>query len=156
MRRSLFITALLALGGAPAVAQQPANETTAALRKNFDEVAAALVQAAELVPADKYSYRPVQPVRSYAQLIAHLADSHNYYCAVAAGKQIEWSDPIEKGTSDKATLVRKVKESVQACNAVYNGSGKAGVLIENLAHTNHHYGNIVTYIRTMGLVPPGS
>jgi len=155
MRRLLLVPALLILAAGPVSAQQP-NEATAALKKNFDEVATALVQAAELVPADKYGYRPVAPVRSYAQLIAHLADSHNYYCAVAAGKQIEWSDPIEKGVSDKATLVRKVRESVEACNAVYNGTGRVGVLIENLAHTNHHYGNIVTYIRMLGLVPPGS
>ena len=33
---------------------------------------------------------------------------------------------------------------------------RANPLINNLAHNNEHYGNLVTYMRAKGLVPPSS
>ena len=138
-------------------AQQPgANDATAALRKSFGEVSGWVTKAADLVPADKYNYRPAPSVRTFGQVIGHIADSYNYYCARAAGRNVQWSDAIEKGNTDKATLVPKLKQSVDACNAVYGGSGQAGALIENVGHTNLHYGNIVTYMRMLGMMPPSS
>ena len=70
---------------------------------------------------------------------------------------MQWADPAEKGTTDKATLVPKLKEAVDKCSAVY-GSDSAQIepLIENIAHTNLHYGNLITYLRMMGMKPPSS
>jgi hypothetical protein len=95
-------------------------------------------------------------VRTFAQLIGHIADSHRWYCANAAGRNTEWSDATEKGSSDKAALAQKLKESIDACNAVYAGTGRTKDLMANIAHTSLHYGNIITYMRMMGLVPPSS
>jgi uncharacterized damage-inducible protein DinB len=33
---------------------------------------------------------------------------------------------------------------------------RAQMLIANFAHNNEHYGNLVTYLRAKGLVPPSS
>lgn len=156
MRKTLCVLALSMIITASAAAQQPTGDAGAALRKNFADVLSLLTKSADLVPADKYNYKPVPTVRSYAQLVGHLADSHNYYCAVASGQKVEWSDPIEKGISDKAALVKKLKEANDLCTRVYASAAKVDVLIENLAHTNHHYGNMVTYVRMMGLIPPES
>jgi uncharacterized damage-inducible protein DinB len=137
-------------------AQPPGGiDAAAALRMSFDEVSGWVTKAAELVPADKYTYRPAQTVRTFGQLIAHVADAHNYYCARAAGRNVQWSDAIEKGSTDKATLAQKLKQSIDACNAVY-GRSQAGPLFVNVGHTNLHYGNIITYVRMLGLVPPSS
>src|SRR5262245_17680206 len=133
MRKIWSIALFSLLLASPAVAQQAAGDAGAALKKNFADVLSLLTKSADLVPADKYSYKPVPTVRSYAQLVAHLADSHNYYCAVASGQKIQWADPIEKGISDKATLVKKLKEANDLCTKVYAGGGKVDVLIENLA-----------------------
>jgi uncharacterized damage-inducible protein DinB len=155
--RRVFAVAVFSLALAGSIeAQQPTGDVGTALRKNYADVVSLLAKSADLVPADKYNYRPVGTVRTFAQLVGHLADSHNYYCAIAAGKQVQWSDPIEKGVSDKATLVAKLKESIDLCTRVYGGAGKVDVMIENIAHTNHHYGNMVTYVRMLGLVPPQS
>jgi uncharacterized damage-inducible protein DinB len=156
--RSLLSAVLLSgmLVGRGSAQKAPANDVGGALRKNFADVVSLLTKSADLVPADKYGYRPVATVRTFGQLVGHLADAHNYYCAVASGKKVEWSDPIEKGVSDKPTLVKKLKESIELCNRVYAGNGDAATMIENIAHTNHHYGNMVTYVRMLGLVPPQS
>jgi uncharacterized damage-inducible protein DinB len=132
------------------------TDAAAALRKSFGEVSGWVAKAADLVPADKYTYRPAQSVRTFGQLIAHVADAHNYYCARAAGRSVQWSDAIEKGSTDKAALAQKLKQSIDACNAAYGDGSQAGPLIENVGHTNLHYGNIITYMRMIGLVPPSS
>jgi len=131
------------------------TDTAAALRSGFDEVSGWVTKAAEMVPADKYTYRPAPTVRTFGQLIAHVADAHNYFCARAAGRNVQWSDATEKGSADKATLAQKLKASIDACNAVY-GTSQAPPLMSNIAHTSLHYGNIITYMRMLGLVPPSS
>jgi DinB family protein len=142
--------------GTSAAAQPGAGDAATALRKSFTEVSAWVTKAADLVPAEKYTYRPAPSVRTFGQLIGHIADSYNYYCATAAGRKVQWSDGIEKGTGDKASLVQKLKQSTDACNAAYGGAGEAGPLVGNVGHTNLHYGNIITYMRMLGLVPPSS
>lgn len=130
-------------------------DTATALRKGFGQVSGWVLKAADLTPADKYSYKPTESVRTFGQVIAHIADSYNYYCAAATGAKTQWSDAVEKGPLDKATLVQKLKQATSACEAVY-GSGQAPPLIENIGHTNLHYGNIITYMRMMGMTPPSS
>jgi uncharacterized damage-inducible protein DinB len=152
-----YIHTLWHLDSKPVGAQQPgSDDAAAALRKNFTEVSGWVSKAAGLAPADKYSYRPTQSTRTFGQLIAHIADSYNYYCARAAGRDTQWSDAIEKGATDKATLAQKLKQATDSCNAAYGGANNAGPLIENIGHTNLHYGNIVTYMRMLGLTPPSS
>ncbi|MEX2283936.1 MAG: DinB family protein [Gemmatimonadota bacterium] len=144
-------------GAAPASGAQPGGPAfPPELRLRFDEVSAWVTKAAQLVPADQYSYQPNQNVRSFGQLVAHIADSYNYYCGRPAGGQAQWTDAIEKGSPDKAAIVQKLAQSGAACATLYGGAGQAGSLIDNVAHTSLHYGNIVTYMRLLGLVPPSS
>lgn len=157
MRRQLLCAMLGLIAPGLAVAQQPAaNDAAATARRAFQEVSVNVSKAADMVPADKYNYRPAPTVRTFAQQIGHIADSHNYYCARAAGKNVEWADAIEKGPQDKATLVQKLKASNDACTAAYAGAGQFNPLIDNVGHTNLHYGNIITYLRMLGMVPPSS
>ena len=110
-----------------------------------------------MVPADKYNYRPVDTVRTFGQLIAHVTDSYNYFCGVSTDSKFKYSDATEKGATDKDTLLPKLKEAVGRCNAAY-GSSNATLkpLFVNVAHTSLHYGNIITYMRMLGLKPPSS
>jgi uncharacterized damage-inducible protein DinB len=132
-------------------------DTATELRKGFAEVSEWVSKAAEMVPAEKYSYRPVDSVRTFGQLVAHIADSYNYYCSRGTGKEVEWSDPIEKGNTDKATLIPKLQQALDGCKAAYgNNNGRVGPLLGNVGHTSLHYGNIITYMRMLGMKPPSS
>ena len=132
-------------------------DMSADVRKGFEEVNDWVTKAADMVPTDKYSYRPVDTVRTFGQLIAHVTDSYNYFCAVAVDNKVQYSDAVEKGKTDKETLLPKLKEAVGKCTAAY-GDSKAQLkpLFANVGHTNLHYGNIITYLRMMGLKPPSS
>jgi uncharacterized damage-inducible protein DinB len=137
--------------------QAAAPDALEELAKSFNEVHAAVAKSADLVPADRYTYRPVATVRTFGELVAHIADSYVWYCTRASGRNVEWSDAIEKGKTDKTTVTQKLRESLAVCTSVYGSrSSLVGGLINNLGHTNLHYGNMVTYLRMMGLVPPTS
>jgi hypothetical protein len=127
------------------------------LGKSFSEVSALVTKSADMVPADKYTYRPVATVRTFGELVAHVADSYVWYCSRATGKNLQWSDAIEKGKADKATVMQKLNESLAVCTTAH-GSANAnlGPLFSNINHTSLHYGNMVTYLRMLGLVPPSS
>ena len=157
MRKTLLLagTAVLLCRGLDAQ-QAAANDPAALLKSSFDEVTGWITRAAEMVPADKYAFKPAPTVRTFGQLVGHIADGRNYYCARGAGENVQWGDPVEKGSQDKAVLVQKLKESTARCAAAHAKSGAAGPLISNYGHDNLHYGNIITYLRLMGLVPPSS
>ena len=158
--RILLVLCCLLLPAASSLAQSTPEKTpdlSTDLRNGFNEVNEWVTKAADMVPADKYNYRPVDTVRTFGQLIGHITDSYNFFCARGVGNKVEWSDPVEKGTTDKETLLPKLKEAVGKCNAAYSsGNGQLRPLFTNVGHTSLHYGNIITYMRMMGLKPPSS
>lgn len=131
-----------------------------------------VLKAAEKMPAEKYSYKATPEVRSFGGFIGHVADATVLFCAGAAGEK-KTPPGAEKGLgNDKDKLVAALKESLAYCDTVYDGlSGtaaaetvkffgqdrsKVGVLFFNNMHVYEHYGNLVTYMRSNGLVPPSS
>ena len=158
--RILMIFCCLLVPAVPSFGQTAPEKTpdlATDLRNGFNEVNEWVMKSAEMVPADKYTYKPVDTVRTFGQLIAHVTDSYNYFCANAVGNKVEWATPVETGATDKETLLPKLKEAVGKCNAAYGSSnGKMRPLFMNIGHTNLHYGNIITYMRMMGLKPPSS
>ena len=158
--RLLMILSCVLLSAAPSLAQstpEKAPDMSTELRNAFNEVNGWVTKAAETVPADKYSYRPVDTVRTFGQLIGHLTDSYNYFCAQGVGNKVKWSDEAADGATDKDTLLPKLKEAVGKCNAAYSsGNAQLRPLFTNVGHTSLHYGNIITYMRMLGLKPPSS
>ena len=158
--RILAVVSCLLFSAASSFAQTAPDKTpdmSTEVRNGFNEVNDWVMKAADMVPADKYSYRPVDSVRTFGQLIAHITDSYNYFCAHGVGNKVEWVTPIEKGATDKDTLLPKLKEAVGKCNAAYSsGNAQLRPLFTNIGHTSLHYGNIITYMRIMGLKPPSS
>ena len=158
--RIIPILCCLMLPAASTLAQSTPEKTpdmSIELRNAFNEVNGWVMKSAELVPADKYNYRPVDSVRTFGQLIAHITDSYNFFCARGAGNKVEWSEPVEKGSTDKDTLLPKLKEAVGRCDAAYSSSNaQLRPLFTNVGHTSLHYGNLITYMRMLGLKPPSS
>jgi uncharacterized damage-inducible protein DinB len=158
----------------PAGAADPGNMTrfSRAIKTRYDIIKRDIVEAAEAMPEGEYSFRATPQVRTFAQIIGHIADSQNFFCGVAAGSNTGYADAIEKGTSSKAALVKALKDSVAACDEIYGkidamnvlslvpaGKGDAlrsMMLLDNISHDNEHYGNIVTYMRLKGHVPPST
>ena len=132
----------------------------------------AVVRAAEKMPEENYSFKPTPEVRSFGQLIGHEADANYMFCALATG-ETNPSKGIEKTKTSKADLVAALKDAVAYCTKAFDGMtdvkgsemvkifgsmnvARLTVLSLNTAHTDEHYGNMVTYLRIKGIVPPTS
>jgi uncharacterized damage-inducible protein DinB len=177
-RLALTLAACAVIAGAASAqspsAADPGNLTRLgrAIKARYDTIKRDIVDAAEMMPESEYGFRATPQVRTFGQIIGHIADSQNFFCGVAAGGNPEYVDPIEKSGGTKAALVKALKESVAACDEVYattdaanalalvpSGKGDAlrgMMLLDNVSHDNEHYGNIVTYMRLKGHVPPST
>src|SRR6516162_8179191 len=167
-------TILLCLLALPAFSQerQSADDTFSAInRHGYERTKGILLRSAEKRPEENYSFKPVDTVRSYGQIIGHLADAQYLFCSTAAGEK----NPdlkIEKTKTSKADLIAALKEGFAYCDKVYNGMTDAAatqmvkffgndvpkfaVLSVNIGHNMEHYGNLVPYMRIKGIVPPTS
>ncbi len=193
MKRTLLVVVCLVVMTLPAFAQPPAQGAGAmadpfskALKTSFDTVARYLVGSAEKMPESNFSFKPTPEVRSFGQIIGHVANSQFSYCARAKGeKNPNQGNDFEKKTA-KDDLVKALKDSVAYCSAVYDTMTdamavepvaappapaptasaparppqqpalKLRFLLGNITHDQEHYGNLVTYLRLKGLVPPSS
>lgn len=157
------------LAQAPAAA--PANPITASEKGFYGYVSHAVIGAAEKMPEENYSFKPVPEVRSFGQLVGHEAEENYFFCSLATGAENPGKG-IEKTKTTKADLVAALKDSVAFCNTAFAGMTDAkgaemtkfmnfdiariALLSLNTAHTDEHYGNMVTYLRIKGIVPPTS
>jgi uncharacterized damage-inducible protein DinB len=174
MMRSITLLSLaVILGAAPShPVATTAPSVLAADREIWTMVIGYVTAAAEQVPDSSYSYRPVPTVRTFGQLVAHIAGSQDMFCAQALGEQAHASDEIERTITDKAALVAALEASTAHCRKAYamtdtdamkrtvkTFAGERSALwalLYSTVHDNEHYGNIVTYMRMLGMVPPSS
>ena len=159
---------------APALAQgmkaaAPAG-MVGALKTSFDAVGGYIVRSAEEMPEADFAFKPTPEVRSFGQILGHVADANNLFCSALLG-QANPSPGIEKGKTSKADLVAALKASYEYCGRAYATSdADAGTMVKmfghehsrfsallgNTTHNWEHYGNLVTYLRLKGMVPPSS
>ena len=130
-----------------------------------------LVSSAEKMPEENYNFKPTDAVRSYGQIVGHVADAQYMFCSVALGEKNPGLK-IEQTKTTKADLVAALKDAVAYCDKAYDSmtdaSGsqmvklfdmdmpKLGALNINNMHDMEHYGNLVTYMRLKNIVPPTS
>ena len=149
----------------PIADPNPLTATLTIFRSNMQDK---IMKSAEAMPESKYDYRPTKDVRSFGEIVTHVADISYILCSSVKGEKNPATAP-EKGT--KANLVAYLKGSFEYCDAVYSGftdahlnepadfwgakTNKMFVLTQVGNHDALHYGNLVTYLRENGLVPSG-
>jgi uncharacterized damage-inducible protein DinB len=165
------LIAALALLAVPVLyAQAPANPLSSDAKAAWNGVKNNIVRSAEKMPEENYSFRPVPDVRTFGELIGHITDANYLICGAERGEKHESAAEKMKKTKDE--LVGALKESIGFCDAAFDAitDARAGEMVKlfgrdrarlsalhlNIAHDNEHYGNLVTYLRIKGLVPPSS
>jgi uncharacterized damage-inducible protein DinB len=159
------------LGAQAAPAPTPANSAVGTTRTLWSQITAYITTAAEELPDSTYAYRPTPDVRSFGQLIGHIAGAQYLICAAAVGDPERKEDEIERTRTTKAALVEALKASTEYCTKAYAQTDGAAqqptklfgqpqsrlfALGLNATHNAEHYGNIVTYLRLNRIVPPSS
>jgi len=149
----------------------PANPFSTFNKFAYARLKTILVSSAEKMPEENYNFKPTDAVRSYGQIVGHVADAQYMFCSVALGEKNPGLK-IEQTKTTKADLVAALKDAVAYCDKAYDSmtdaSGsqmvklfdmdlpKLGALNINNMHDMEHYGNLVTYMRLKNIVPPTS
>ena len=183
--RAIVITVVSGLLAAPAFAQgagtrqtPPPAPTAGALlvrvaQNGWAGAKRNIADSADQMPEANYSFKPVDTVRTFGQILAHVADTNYFYCARSKGETPPVPDgTLEKTATTKAAIVKALGESIAYCDAVYAAltatsaaeTVKAGdnqiprvqPLFGNVSHNVEHYGNLVTYFRMNKMVPPST
>ncbi len=171
MLHVLLTTAMLAMPQA-APATQTADPGVASIKGTFDLIKGNILKAAAQVPEDMYAFKPTPDVRSMGALFGHIADANFMICSAASGEKPTMTG-IEKSKTTKKELAEALEASFTFCESAFSGLTGAranetvkfflpgahtrlGILAFNNAHDFEHYGNIVTYRRLKGMVPPSS
>lgn len=150
------------------------NPLSSGAKRDFATIKNYFIRSAEKMPEESYGFRPTPEVRTFGQIVAHVADDQYNLCAGIKGEtRKEAYTHLEDTLSTKADLVAALKLSFAYCDGAYElvtdanaakpiKSGSKALLPNleqmyyNIWHTWEHYGNIVVYMRMKGLVPPSS
>ena len=152
----------------PAIHAQD-NPFSADARQTYALIKDSILRAADRMPAAEYSFRSTPQVRTFGEMIAHVADAQVRMCGVVKGE----SPTASAGSkSTKAELLAALKASFDYCDPVYESMtdaagaakvkwarwdmSKLGLLNWNISHDNEMYGIIAAFLRLKGLVPPSS
>ncbi len=177
--RSVVCAGILLIAGLPAMAQQSGaagkSPAVTGFRGDFltqlDGVEKKLVDLANAEPAEKFSWRPEEGVRSISEVYVHVSGANYFFLSLAGIKQPEGlSRDMEKTVTQKADVVAAIKKGFDfARDAVSKMSDEdlskpvkmfgqettvQGLLFVMANHMHEHLGQAIAYARMNGVVPP--
>jgi len=172
MRKVMWAIVMVAVTVTGAAAQ---NLVSDSLRSSWNGVKRNIRESAELMPEENYGFKPTADVRSFGAILAHVAGASYVFCAAAKGEKSPFAeDYFEQNATTKAAIVKATNDAITYCDGAFTavtdatagdmvtapfGSGqvpRANPLVGQIGHDDEHYGNLVTYFRLKGLVPPSS
>jgi len=140
----------------------------------WGHVSRQLVALAEAIPAEKYSWRPGEGVRSVSEVIMHIALA-NYWLLSGTGTKLPAdikAENMESAVTAKPEVINWLKRSLEAVRVAHlavkpadmqrkvevNGRDATvdGMYLRIIVHANEHMGQLVAYARMNGIVPPWS
>jgi hypothetical protein len=163
---TLPMTALLCISLTQA---QTANPLSTELKQMYTGVKNNLTKMADKMPEEHYTFKATPEIRTFGQLVAHVADSQAGACSAATGEQKSVGAAAK---TSKADLVAALKESFTICDAAFDAltdtkavemiktrrgeRTRLGALAGTVSHSNEEYGYMAVYLRLKGIVPPSS
>ncbi len=152
---------------APAQPAGPAGEALAA----YNRVKPNILKAAETVPAEDYSYKPLPDIRTFARVVTHVTEAQMHTCSALAGTTYD-PKSLPGETAGKDAIVAALKASFDLCDKAYAGlstgellevltlgpvkRSRLGLAWGNVSHDNEQYATLALYMRMKGLTPPSA
>lgn len=167
----LVLPAAVTLAQEKPAGAAPENPLSTWNKVAYGRVKDILLRSAQKMPEENYGYKPTDTVRSYGQIVGHVADAQYLFCSIALGEKNPAPD-IEHTKTSKADLIAALNTAFSYCDKAYDGltdasavqmiklfgndAPRLGALTVNNMHDLEHYGNLVTYMRLKNIVPPTS
>jgi uncharacterized damage-inducible protein DinB len=176
---AIFLVLVLSAGAA-AQGQQPAPPSFTGFLKNmYMGNRSEITRSAAKFPEEFYGLRPgpQTEVRTFGQLVGHLANFNYLWCSQAKGEKNPAADKDFEKLTSKVDLTKALDDAFNYCDPLYtsltdasgqevveitqeNGNkrriNRMSLLVLNFGHNQHHYGNMVTYMRIKSIIPASS
>ena len=151
-----------------------ASGAKADVLRSLEDAQKKLVSLAEAMPAEKYTWRPGEGVRSVGEVFNHVAGANYFIPTLMGVKMPAGVDPrtFDKESGDKAKTIETLKKSFDHARSAIEGlpDGEMGktvkifdhdgtyreVVLIVLTHAHEHLGQAIAYARVNGVVPPWS
>jgi len=141
-----------------------AKTASQAVLANWNDVGRKLLDMAADWPEDKYSYRLTPEVRTFQQVLLHVAGSNYDIINHLSGKKLgdDANDPNVAKYKTKEQMIAFLRKSIEDGATEIKREGDSGIgphLSAWIGYTEHmgeHYGLLVAYYRANGVVPPES
>lgn len=153
----IVITAAMA-----ASAQTSPTSPADSVRQRFTSINRKVLEMAKEFPEDKYGYRLKPEMRSFGEMVVHIAGGNVYAAKAGRGENVTWEDLDPKDYRTKAAAVALMEKSIADANATLKSLPDESFTktiepwIDVIEHSAEHYGLLVAYYRANGLVPPAS
>jgi hypothetical protein len=157
-----FFLAVLAF---PAFAQNTLRPTPEVVRGHFMSINRKILDMAKDFPEDKYDFRLKPEMRSFREIIVHIAGGNIYAAKAGRGENVAWDDNLEldpRNYKTKADVVAMFEKTVNDANAALQALSDTSFAktvdpwVDVTEHSAEHYGLLVAYYRANGIVPPAS
>jgi hypothetical protein len=144
-----------------AFAQTKTHTAAESLKSNFDYINHKVLEMAEDFPEAKYDYRLKPEMRSFGEVIVHIASGNVYAAKAGRGEKVNWDELDPKSFKTKADCVALMKKWIDSANGALQEhpdgwQHSLQPFLTVLQHSSEHYGLLVAYYRANGLVPPES
>ncbi len=164
MRVAAFVAAF-----SPIVLAAQTAPVAAAFRENAATMGKNLMAAADVMPADKYSFKPTPAQMSFGDIVMHLSGGNDFLCGTIGGVKAPTRTKLA-ATAGKDALVARLKETFAFCDQALAGlddskltekltvfgqtMSRASVEVETIGDWADHYSQAAIYLRLNGLLPP--
>jgi hypothetical protein len=166
VRPSLAIAAIAIM---PQIIAAQAAPVAQAFRDNVKQEAKNLIASAELMPADKYAFKPTPAQMSFADIVVHLAGGNDLLCGVVGSMKAPTRTKVA-ATDSKDVLVARLKETFQFCDQALaklddsklgeqvdlfgTKMSRAAAMTITTGDFADHYSQSAIYLRLNNLLPP--
>ncbi len=173
--QSIAVLGVLAALSLPTVsrAQEPLGPVAAALKASLGRYTTNMPGAADLMPAEKYAFKPTPEQMSFGEIIAHEAESNETLCGAIGGGAKTPTESAAGATAPKEQLVARLKKSFEDCGTVIAGlkdatlgdsvpffggrkATRARAAIALAQDWADHYAQAAMYLRANGILPPSA
>ncbi len=161
MRTRILLGCMLVFG----TLQAQNHLTATATQRYFNVVRRNLEASADLMPAEKYSFRLTEGQMTFAEWLIHSTQRNYSDCAVLKGESTPEGERQAASLKEKAEVSKALKDSFAYCAGALetmndqkatSSDQMSYAFLHLVIHNNEIYGNIVGYLRVNGIVPPST
>jgi DinB superfamily len=156
------ITAVFLSGALSAPAFSQNSPTAESVRSHFGKINQKVLDMAKDFPEDEYRYRLKPEMRTFGEVIIHIASGNFYAAQAGRGEKVQWTEFDPKNYKTKTAIVLLLKKSIEEADKTLKSLPDSSFAqtvdpwLDVTEHSAEHYGLLVAYYRANGLVPPTS